>query len=210
MLEEVNDGSNLNLSLELAANTRVPLKDVVVRLAGFKNGQEGSLTLFPASKLAATAVPGRPLRFSVSVPSVEMTDYQLELLWGQDGREALKIKSESPMVGELVLSDVSLLDDQCSAPCESKFSFAGVLENQSARVVEKAELGVAFAWVGNGEALDPAMAEVQQKISLKGLALLPGQRQEIKLKLSKGLPKTADGRYMPVVRLLNFEFAREG
>lgn len=210
VLEEVNDGTNLNLNLELSANTRVDLKDVVVRLAALKNGEEQSISLFPASRLGEEASPEAPLRFSVSVPSAGMTDYQLELLWGQDGRDAMKAKGPPDNGGQLVLSDVSLIDDQCAAPCDSKFTVGGVLENQSGRVVQIAELGVAFAWVGSGETLDPDSAEIQQKISLKGLALRPGQRQEIKVKLSKGLPKATDGRYMPVVKLINFEFAPEG
>lgn len=211
VLEEVNDGSNLHLLLQLTAKAEWDLKNVLVRLASLENGETRGTTLFKVGESGSPeAKPGEPIKFAVSVPSQNMTDYQLELLWGKEAVAAVQSEQKLAAPGAVTIADLSVSDDNCTQPCQPKTVISGYLENQSAQVLSSARLGIGFVWVGRGETLDAEQANNERSVSIKGLSLQPGGRREIKFKLSKEVPKSNDGSYQPVVRVLDFEFLPQG
>ncbi|MBN8549078.1 MAG: hypothetical protein J0M12_07180, partial [Deltaproteobacteria bacterium] len=161
IVEDLNDGSNLHIHGRVQTAAEWPAEDVVVRLSGMKAGESHQVSFFPLNKLqqrqadAKTTnrlVPGTPFDFYLSAPSSELTDYQVELLWG---KEAKGVSATEPPVDPtqaqgLLLQALSIqrVIPHCAVePCPSTYRLSGSFLNNSATTVQDAQLGVGFVWV---------------------------------------------------------------
>lgn len=109
VLDEKNDGESLEVYGNVVSNTHWNPDNVWLRLSSLKKGTLVGVTNSPLSKLRPLGAqsgegeltePEEKLSFAMSVPAKEMTDYQLQLLWGDEARElnaAAKGKSVEPL-----------------------------------------------------------------------------------------------------------------
>lgn len=219
IVEELNDGANLHIHGRVQSATAWPADDVVVRLSGMRAGEARKVSFYPLAKLqqqkpdsqlAAQVLPNTPLDFYLSVPSAELTDYQLEVLWGKEAK-SVQPKTNSAAGQEkegLVLQSINvqrLIPNCVAAPCPSTYRLVGSLFNNSSEEVQRVELGVGFVWVPTGTNLDLSsqIPQDEENVEITGLNLAPQQSRPFKLDIDRVVPEVPDGSYQPVVRVLS-------
>ena len=209
VLEDVNDGTTLHILGELSARTDWDARDVLVRLTGMVDGEPGKtddfhLNGFEGLKNGQLAV-GQPARFSLSIPSEGLTDYQVEALWGAEARVTERGRAglrRSPIV--LQDLEVETYKERCAiAPCARSFTLFGSLRNVGTELVRGVSLGVGLVWLNSGEEYDPAKhrPEKEDMIEVGALNLSPGSTQPLEIAIDKKYPTSEQGRFRPVLRI---------
>ena len=96
--DEVNDGERLHILGAVSAAADWNLKDVIVKLTSLAGGNTIGVSYLPLTqakkKLQTMIKAGEKYSFTISVPSKEITDYQLELLWGEEAKRYLSSVSD--------------------------------------------------------------------------------------------------------------------
>lgn len=218
IVEELNDGTNLHIHGRVQSAADWPAEDVVVRLSGMQSGEAKKVAFYPLNKLQqksesptlSRVAKGAPVDFYLSVPSAQLTDYQLELLWGREAKTILPASNTAAgnqAQGLLLQSlNVQRLIPNCSAPpCPSTYRLAGNLFNNSNQVVQQAELGVGFIWVPKGANLDLSaqIPQDEENVEISGLNLAPQQSRPFNLDIDRVVPEVPNGSFQPVVRVIS-------
>ena len=196
--------------------------DVAIRLVGYRDGAvvaktDGNIASLALEGEAPSSIDaGGALPFAISLAELELSTYQIELLWGRDASAVLR-RSQLP-----VLAETNLVVEPCAAEagCESQYRVAATLRNDSPRHIDSVVLGVAYRWVRdqNGEA-EPiqqatdrgeAHREGEEEIVLEQLALAPGGERRVSLVVPVVANTSPGGRYEPVVRVKLGERERMG
>lgn len=87
--DEVNDGERLHISGSVTAKTEWSADEVLVRLSGVNAGELVEVSHLPLQAALGqernkVIESGEKFNFALSLPSANITDYQLELIWGKD------------------------------------------------------------------------------------------------------------------------------
>lgn len=222
--EEINDGERLHVLAGVKANATWDLAQVVLRLTSLKEGQPVGESFFPLASLlekdpgargdgGSVIREGELKRVALSVSAKEFSDYQLDLLWGQEAERYLSSSSASDKSRDVLeVHDISLVRARtaCSpakAPCPEELSIRGEILNRGPRISGQRTLGVSFAWVKRGESLDLStfVPENEEFVNIPSLELDEGASQHFNIAIDQEIPERRDGHFQPVVRVVENE-----
>jgi hypothetical protein len=223
VIDEVNDGKTIHVQAGVTAATQWNAEGVVAVLTALKDGVradktysqlskvlQGEATDFSTGSLSQAIIkPDTEIVFTLSVPADGVTDYQLELLWGEDAADLIQKSgnasgTRSPVL-ELRGLQVVAHRVQCSAPpCGSTHSISGTIVNSGGGVASSAVLGVGYLWVPQGVPLESSIPQSEEKMEL-ALKLAPGKSRRFTFHLDQVVPVVNGGEYRPAVRLLGKE-----
>ena len=212
ILEAVNNGTTLGILAELTPKTDWASNDVVVKLYGLEGGEvsrTASTRLADVTGDQGMLKANIPVQVSLQIPSDQISDYQVEALWGGEAREARNDSkiTEAIRTPALRLSNVEVekREEPCSSPpCRVRFTIYGDLRNDSGQTLNQVTFGVGFVWVPKSSRLVSPEPVSEQRLSVSDLGLEPGQTQSLELSIDKGVPQLSDGEYKPVVRIVDF------
>ncbi|NMC62965.1 MAG: hypothetical protein GYA55_07325 [SAR324 cluster bacterium] len=201
---EKNDGERLYIKGRVKAKTAVQLRQVVVRLVSLKNGEQIGAAYYPlAEKEKERGGDGMlaandEVSFSISVPAKEITDYQLELLWGEEALNYLvSVEPAVTPVNEeyLRIEEVQLFPPDCGeSTCEGKSYLLAKLKNTSNKVIKALIL-----------ALELKGAE-ENVLPLNDLALQPGAYRPLRLEIDLSYEQAL--KLKPELRVLKVDIVQ--
>lgn len=154
--QEGNDGKRLYVKGRVRAESSVPLGGVVVHLTSLHNADIIGEAYYPLAAATngakAPLLPaGGDVPFSISVDSDGMTDYQVELLWGEEGASFIKAAAPADSLrteGGIRVENVSAsnYEGNCEqAGCAGTAFVTASIVNNSPEPVDKVLLGLAIA-----------------------------------------------------------------
>ena len=206
ILDEFNDGARLHILARVRPRVVWNANETVIRLKGMYNGQVIGTSHFPLSKInkeTAVLSPEDVTTVSLSIPSDNLSDYQLELLWGGEAVPLLRRN-----LSELLrIENVSVQREKCDEyPCAVPLTISADLVNVGTELIDNAELSVGFMWVDDltqqSESID-APISAEEIVSVPKLNLLPGTRRTLRLRLATPVPHSESGGYQPVLRVVD-------
>lgn len=216
VVEELNDGKRLLVVGTISGKVAWDPSKVVVRLAGLRDGVVKEENFYTLSRRGAHAAgeslqkgvvvaSGEPVSFSLSIPAGQISDYQLEVLWGQEALAYQKLPAPANQKSSaLEVREVSFLPKPCStAGCVPEYRVEGQLVNTGTVPIAAATLGLGFRVRRPGAQLDLSglIPENEEQITLPKLNLAPGKSRPIRFVLDRGVP--GDGReFQPVLRVI--------
>jgi hypothetical protein len=211
IVDEVNDGHTLHIAAEVKSSVALEALPAVLRLTTLNSGEPVQVSYYPVARgvrAEQTRTPGKDglaLSFDLSAGSENITDYQLELLWGQEALEHLP--SNNLRAPALQLRNLTIQPSGCQSTvaCMGKLRIMAELFNPGLVPVPTATLGIGFIWQANG-APPPDPGEVpqrEQKLVLNTLNLDPGRSRPVTLTVNRDIPKQPGGQYRPVLRIVD-------
>ena len=205
--DELFDGDMLHVHARLTALSDTHTADSYLRLRGINDGEIVEEEIRSLKEIISESQgeisPGATFDTVLSIPARAVSDYQLELLWGEDD-------GHSPaLMSALVLRNVSIKKRLLcqTAPCEIAFTLTGSLYNAGNVDISEAELGVGYVFVKSGASLDlsDVIPENEELLQIQSLKLSAGGIRPFTLKLSQTVPERSDGAFMPVVRVRSYQ-----
>ncbi|MCB0318580.1 MAG: hypothetical protein KDD56_07470 [Bdellovibrionales bacterium] len=208
---EVNDGRNLHVIAEVSAKHRWTISGVAARLSGIQAGQEVVYKQEVLAKLLGVdsdtvLAPGEPVSFSLSIPSEGLSDYQVELLWGEAARTTAGADVNQAAVTSVSLKNlrVEAVPATCPrSPCGVSFEISGDVFNEGHTTVEAFVLGVGFVGREGGVDLSRRIPENEELVDVTGLQLSSGASRPIHLVIDRPVSLEEADRYRPVVRIVD-------
>jgi len=200
VVDEMNDGASLHVLANIEARTPWDPRRVLVRLTGLRSGEIVGVRDFRlggSGGAAASMAAGQVMPVSLSIPVAQVTDYQLELLWGEEAGEPASVA-----LPPLTLQSLAIrrLPESCpEAVCRISYEVSGELRNNGRGIIYRAALGVGFAEGGQS---DP---DNEEQVELGVLALQPGQSRPIRLVIDQTMPRDRANAITPTVRVLSFD-----
>ena len=188
VLNEVNDGKRLYVTAKVMKQSQDGELSVV-RLRALKNGER----IGEAFARVGVEENGE---VKISTASQDLTDYQLDLLWG---KEAIEYVKHLPLDATVMIKDVHLLP-----PVQGKkTSIAGVIQNNGVETLSSLTVLLQMAWVPEGEVLDTATlkAEDDIEVPLPSPSIEPGQSRPFAFELETELPQQKGGEFQPVIKV---------
>ncbi len=238
IIEEVNDGSRLNVLASVRAKVPWDTAGSIVRLSSLRDGEvlSTSLLSLPAAVVEAERASvstilqaDAAVQFSLSVAAVGMTDYQLEILWGEEAKPYAKtlnppsdqqpstLKTSEqlrrvvyPKARTLGLQNIEV--ESTTQACEKgekcgiSFKLAADLVNGTSETVHYAVLGVGFVWIEKDQPLNlvDAPPDNEEKVEIEDITLEPGEHRPVSLTFERPAPVNTGGEFKPVVRIISF------
>ena len=152
--QETTDGERLFVKGRVKAETSVLMSKIVIHLSSLKNGEligEAYYSMSSAqqdSGIQGMIPAGGEVPFSMSVSAEGMTDYQLELLWGEEAVSFLSALASGvqPPAPEVVLEEVTLMPPDCSGRgCAGRSFMSAVIRNQTDKALDSIVIGLGFS-----------------------------------------------------------------
>jgi hypothetical protein len=225
VLNEVNDGSKLHVRGEVLSKRDWDGRLLALRILSLNNGEVVDRQEFPFLEVATEkqASPelraATPYQFLVSSTAEGVTDYQIDLVWGEDARamfgaekqQALPTTEtlppalapqESPL---LTVKNLEILREHrnCdSQPCLMSYELLVNIENSGSSIVNSAVLELGL--VPSDQDL-PAAGDLvsSQELEVTGLGLEPAATRSIRVNYEE-TPSQASGQPMrPQLRVLS-------
>ena len=215
IIEERNTGKELYVYAGITPQVDRKLSDIAVRITAFRDGEFLSEVTEPLEKLLkenGVQVVGNRLErgeqvaFTGYIEAKDFTDYQLEVLWGDDQVvQMLAIENTDAIQDEaLQLQNVSVQPLCVGSKCDG-FVLLGELFNAGSTSVTDAELGVGVVFQSQenakGEQLIP---DDEQVLALADVMLAPMEKQPVRFEFEGPFPKRADGQFVPVARIISY------
>lgn len=178
--EERYDGKNLYLSLKLTSLTSHDPRSSLLRVTPFEQGKRLSSHSYAISdiKRASEVAHSKVLSFPLVVRVGKMTDYQLELVWGQEARTFAKSSGSDRSlrtISEVAGLHISAVEYDRSSGLKAILEYAGdsTLEG----------LILQFAMVENSEPLDfqTAFNQNGEEFILEALVIEPHTPKKLKI-----------------------------
>ncbi len=200
---ESTDGERLFVRGRVKAETQVELPKVVLHLTTLKDAEKIGESYFPlsaaeqAASLNNVLPAGAEIPFSMSVASEGMTDYQLELLWGDEAVAFLSsLAGEAePASASVILEDVALTGPDCEGgKCPDNCYLTASIRNQAERHVESLLIGLSFS---GGE---------EEQIEITSLGLAPASTRPMRLEID--LPYITAKDLDPKIRIIKPGFGK--
>jgi len=217
ILEERNDGETLVINGRIIPKTSWSGEDVLVRLSAVTSAGEQKVSFHKVKDVVpsgARLASGEPQAFSLTLPSSEVSNYQLEVLWGRDAapymdstKAALKqTKGESEFLALRNLEVHRVPDGSCSSPeeCLVKFSIKGEFFNSGRALIRDVVLVAGFSPADKLD-LPNQILENERRIEVRNLGLGSGATKPFRLTLEKYVPASDQVAYQPVVRIASFD-----
>jgi hypothetical protein len=215
--DEINDGERLHILGTVSALTDWSLKDVIVKLSSLSEGRPVGVSYLPLSKtkkeLSGTIKANEKYQFTISVPSQNISDYQLELLWGEDAKQYVaSVLDGEPGNLELRSIQMETIRQPCDGTdCKLTFRASAKLYNGTNKQVIKVILGIGFLRIKTGAELDlqRQIPQNEDKIDVGDILLPPGGSREIVINFDQAIPEkelvTEDGEIKPNIRIQSFK-----
>ena len=216
LIGEVNDGKRLTVSGRFTPKVQWSAADVLVRLSALDNAGKARIAFFALSNdTLSTAFtqlqPGVPTEFSVSIPSVGITNYQLELLWGRDAEPHQKQARSLQGAGDefLALRNLEVYrvpSDDCATPneCTVRFTLTGEFYNAGSDTISRVQLKAGFVRADELDLADKVL-ENERRIEVRNMGLAPGGTKPFRLTLEKFIPMDEQVAPKPVVIIESFD-----
>jgi len=216
VVAESNDGEMLMIKGHVVPKTAWPSRDVLVRLTALNDDGEQRVSFHRFSDISAVEKlkAREPSRFSLSLPSRGISNYQLEVLWGKDAAPYLsnpKASLKLPAASEEFLAlrglEVHRIpDDNCGSPeeCLVKFSLKGEFFNSGRATIKNVVLVAGFTPSDKLD-LQEQILENERRIEVRNMRLAGGSTKPFRLTLEKRIPATGEVAYQPVVRIVSFD-----
>lgn len=216
LLEEVNDGEKVTIKGQIRAHVERGVDDVVVRLSALSAAgvpvvelRRVSALLPPGERLS----PMRPAQFAISLPFRGGTNYQLELLWGEDAAPLVVAAKDREVGGggdtaqRLVLRNLEVHrvpSERCGTPqeCSVSFTITGELFNAGRATVQAVTLETGFL---PATELDGGRQRLESRrtVEVRNLALAPSAAKPFRVTLEKAIPPELEVAPRPVVRVVS-------
>jgi hypothetical protein len=214
VLDEVNDGEQLSIRGRIVAKTAWPRTDLLVRLSTLDDAGDSKIVLRTLSELAPQGDllgVGTPTEFVVSAPSHGISNYQIELLWGEEAQPFIsQAKSvDGPREQVLALRKLEVHrvpSESCATPdeCSVKFTITGEFFNQGGGTVRTVMIEAGFSPADKLD-LPGQILENARRIEVRNLNLGPGGTKPFRLALEKFIPSTEQIAPRPVVRIVSVD-----
>lgn len=228
--QEAHDGDTLYVRGSLRANVRCNTDEVAFKVTTFREGRASSEKLFRLDEVVHSGREGsggivgelplhEPIEATFTIPATEVTDYQIQVLWGSEARLALKGAAPlAPVLRGVVevreLRAQALEGDCPEQPCVF-FTLRGRLLNGVPQPLRQVILGVGFLSGarrsanerGAEGALDEGQSipENEQRLVINNLDLAPGASQAFRVRMLEAVPTALQGEVTPVVRIVSWE-----
>lgn len=203
LLSEVNDGGRLYVKGSVKAVTDWQVESVLLRLASLK-GQEVIGEAYYPLESAFGEMPSKVLRkgedipFSMSVSAAGMTDYQIELLWGEEAdsykERAKSASNKAPSVVRLE----NLLIERGQASCTDQGCERNLVINASLVNEGQKELMAVILGVRAMSGAD------EENLEVTDLKIQPGLARPLRIEFK--VPQGYSEDLKPSVRLLKYRF----
>jgi hypothetical protein len=216
LIGEVNDGKRLTVRGRFTPKVQWSAADVLVRLSALDNAGKARVAFFALSNDALSTAftqlqPGMPTEFSVSIPSVGITNYQLELLWGRDAEPHQKQARSLQGAGDefLALRNLEVYrvpSDDCATPneCTVRFTLTGEFYNAGSATISQVQLKAGFVRADELDLADKVL-ENERRIEVRNMGLAPGGTKPFRLTLEKFIPMDEQVAPKPVVIIESFD-----
>ena len=223
VLEELDDGALLLIKGRLITKSEWPSKDVIVRLAALDNNGEQRVSFHKVSDLApnsAILAAGAATPFSLSLSSMGLSNYQIEVLWGQDAapflaKEGVKQGAQGSKLDKDTTKDFLALrnlnvhrvpGESCSSPneCELKFIITGEFFNAGSLTVSNVVIVAGFTTAENLDLADQIL-DNERRVEVQNLGLKPGGTKQFKFSMEKLVAVSDQSAPRPVVRIVSFD-----
>jgi hypothetical protein len=163
-------------------------------------------------------VPARPAQFAISLPFKGGTNYQLELLWGEDAAPLVAAAKEreadagGDTAQRLVLRNLEVHrvpSERCGTPqeCSVSFTITGEFFNAGRVAVQAVTLETGFIPATEADGGRQRL-ENRRTIEVRNLALAPAAAKPFRVTLDKAIPPELDVAPRPVVRVVSVSTER--
>ncbi len=235
ILGESNDGVLLQIKVRVTPLVDWPTEKVVVLLSALQNGVvisesahcitgicgESNHLNAPAleKSVSESTILKRnaPIDLTLTVPSQAMTDYVVDLLWGE---EAGNFRSKLPGVSapmdlqlpELVDFKVGDRLSSCEKSiCSASYGLTATLVNKSPAILKSITLGAGFILdeKASNDRDYSKIPEKEDEIPLPELYLSANSSKTIEIVLEQSVPREMLARIVPSLRILSHEYKSE-
>ena len=222
VMNESNDGQRLTVNGRIIPKTAKPASEVVVRLSALDRRGEQITTYHNMQDIlsAGGGPKGGPTMlekgvaqlFTLSMPMKGITNYQVEVLWGQEAapyapaEPAPDQKKESKQFIALRNLEVHRVPmENCASPneCVVKFTITGELFNSGGATIRDVVIEAGFGGEDNLD-LPAQILENEKRVEVPNLRLAPGASQRFKVSLEKLVSTSTVVAPQPVVRIASF------
>lgn len=216
VLDERNDGETMVIKGQVVPKTSWSSEQVLVRLAAVDEAGEQLTSYHKLNDLNVEKKELRadePIAFSLSLPSRGLSNYQLEVLWGNDAApyaSAPKASLKQPQTPREFLALQGLEvhrvpDGSCSSPeeCLVRFAIKGEFFNSGGATIGNVVLLAGFSPADKLDLPDQIL-ENERRIEVRNLNLAAGAKKPFRLTLEKFVPASDTVAYQPVVRIVSF------
>lgn len=222
VVEELHDGADLVIKGRLTPKSDWPANDVVVRLAALDDSGQQRISFHRVSDLApqtAMLSTGVPTPFSLTLPSVGLRNYQVEVLWGQDAKPFTPPQPSEPSTSTAPVPDkpkqfLALRNlevhrvpgETCGNPneCLLKFTINGEFFNSGGATVRNVVVVAGFTTVDKLDLHDQIL-ENERRVEVRNLGLKPGTSKPFRLSLEKQVSAVDQNAPQPIVRIVSVD-----
>lgn len=193
ILSESNTDGILAVQGEVTTKTNFSTNDIGVRVRAIDGkGDTVEGVWFPNEMPGSQIAKDTKLPFTLTIPVQDITDYQVEVLWGEEARKLTKKpspKGNGPAFVALRNLRVQRLSDpKCAAdPCLTMFIVSGEIFNSGEDRITGLVLSAGMISVPEGGDLDlpNAIPHNERRIEVKNLALEPGGTKPLRLQFDE-------------------------
>ena len=191
VVDEVNDGSSIHLRVRLETKGVWNPAGVALKFSGLNAGQVVQEEVHPLSALLAKEgisgtqqLPEEAL-FSLVMPAAGLTDYQIELLWGEEASGLVDSAPPPAAGGGLLIRNLTWQErrDCNQTPCRLSYYLQGEFFNGGVAAVNGVILGVQLRPGGGGSG---GAARGEDQVRVDGLNLPPGEGRRLEIEIDGG------------------------
>ncbi len=214
VLDEVNDGERVSIRGRLVPKSDWSRDDVVLRLSALDELGNSRLILRKLSDIApkGEGLSGKkPADFVLSMPSEGISNYQIEVLWGEEAAPFIAqatdpVSSEGQMLALRKLEVHRVPSESCATPdeCSVKFTITGEFFNSGGATLKNVVIETGFSPADKLD-LPRQILENARRIEVRNLNLVPGGTKPFRLALEKLIPSSEQIAPRPVVRIVSVE-----
>jgi len=209
VVEEANDGTTLYVLVELESRTDWNSESVVFRLVGMSGVEEISQSTLSlrewfdsqpgSAETSSVLSEGEPVRVGLVIPSKGISEYHVELLWGEDAKRSAgtPLNVAAPPVKEpLEIRNIQVVSQE--KPCDKErcptvYRLEAYLFNGGTKLISSATLGVGFISSqkkGKSGKLDLSehIPENEESLEIRGMRLAPGTGKAVRLVFDREVP----------------------
>jgi hypothetical protein len=211
ILEDYYDGARLFVKGEIGIlKPGQSIEDVAVRLITINDGGFHESKYYSIDEVAVSKGESdlSAERFLISMNVGDLSEYQVELVWGQEAAEVLRQRRPAILKSvEIRGIEVTGQRQECFfEPCEVAFELEADLINTGETIIDKAILGLGFVLEASQSRLvSPLVPDQEETVQLSDLNLLPGQSKPLRLTFEQTVQESMARKLRPNLRLISFE-----
>ncbi len=218
IVQEFNDGHDLSVVADVVPRVAWANGPVVVRLAVLSAGDLQStkvVSLANDPTTSAALMQKETVQVRLQAPVGTGSDYQLELLWGDEAQQyaaeavAERQRTEGPPDNKasVQLRGVTVVraGRSCGGPgCGVSFTLSGELFNSGNSNLSEITLGVSFQPRGAGRLdLGSNLPENEDQVEVSGLQLAPGAARPFEFEVAPPPFEKYASSFEPVLRVVD-------